>query len=273
MKEFILGHDRDIYTLAYFAAIGVIALWEGFAPRRAATRSLKTRWLGNFGIGIIDIAVIHLLFPVAAVGFAVIVDEAGIGLFNAIEAPFWVAAVASFLLLDFGRYMHHWLLHRVPLLWRLHRVHHADQDYDFTVGLRFHPLEGIFTTLFGFAVIAALGAPPVVVAVSEVVLAISGVFVHANARTWRWVERYLRLVLVTPDMHRVHHSTRIEEQSSNYSGVFSIWDRMIGTYVAEPAVGQLGMNIGLADDIRDPGQLSLGWMLTAPFRPDAAVAS
>jgi sterol desaturase/sphingolipid hydroxylase (fatty acid hydroxylase superfamily) len=265
VEDFILSHERDLYTVVYFAGIATIAIWEAFKPRRDLTRSLKTRWFGNFGVGIVDIAVIHLIMPFAAVGFALWVADRGIGLFNMVEAPFWLAAVISFLILDFGRYMHHWLLHNLSVLWRVHRVHHADHDYDFTVGIRFHPLEGLFTTCFGFVVIALLGAPPVVVAFSEMVVAISGLFVHANARTWNWVERYVRWVLVTPDMHRVHHSTELGEQWSNYSAVLSIWDRLLGSYIPEPAAGQLGMAIGLGTQDRDPEQLRLGWMLKAPF--------
>jgi len=265
VKDFILSHERDLYTVVYFAGIAVIAIWEAFKPRRELTRSLKTRWFGNFGLGLVDIALIHLAMPFAAVGFAIWVSDLGIGLFNIVDAPFWLAAVISFTVLDFGRYMHHWLLHNLPGLWRVHRVHHADQDYDFTVGIRFHPIEAVFTVCFGFMVIALLGAPPVVVAFSEMLVAISGLFVHANARTWKWIERYARWIFVTPDMHRVHHSAELREQWSNYSAVFSVWDRLLGSYIAEPAAGQTGMTIGLGLNDRDPEQLRLGWMLKAPF--------
>ena len=245
MGDVLLAHEREIYTLAFFAAVTLVALWEGIAPRREAGTWLRRRWAGNIGLAVINAVLIHLIFPAAAVGFAVFAESRGFGLLNWIDGPVWIAAIVGFLAVDFGRYLHHWLLHRLPVLWRVHRIHHADLDYDFTVGLRFHPVEGVFTVLFGFAVIALVGAPPVAVLAAEVLVAMSGAFVHANGRTPRWLERHGRRLLVTPDMHRIHHSIRPDEHNSNYSAILSVWDRLFGTYVAQPAAPHETMAIGL----------------------------
>ena len=153
------------------------------------------------------------------------------------------------------------------MLWNLHRVHHADHDYDFTVGLRFHPFEALFTAAFFFGAILLLGPPPVATVAAEIAVAISGLVVHANAKTPAWFERYVRLLLVTPDMHRVHHSTVVEEHNSNYASVVSAWDRIFGSYVSEPGAGHVKMSIGLSS-LREKECLSLRWCLLAPFRRD-----
>lgn len=265
MEDFIVRNEREIYSVTFFFALAVIAFWEGLAPRRALTQSLRTRWLGNFGLAVIDIALVRLLLPVAAATAAIVAQHHGIGIFNLWQAPYWLAALAGILTVDFARYLQHFLLHKISFLWRLHRVHHADLDYDFTVSLRFHPLEAIYSTLFVVGAVFLVGPPAAVVAVFEAITAISATFVHANARTWSWVERFGRWLIVTPDMHRVHHSILRAEQNSNFSGVFSFWDRLFGTYQAEPARGHTAMDIGLADE-RRPICLRLGWMLLAPFR-------
>lgn len=266
MHDLLLDNQRAIYTVVFFAAVTIVALWEGVAPRRDAACALKTRWPNNIVVWAIDVAITYLVFPMAAVGVSMVVEAKGLGLLRVADAPFWIAALVGLLAVDLGRYAHHYLLHRIPFLWRVHRIHHADHDYDFTVGLRFHPIEGLFTTGFIFVVIALVGPPPIVVVASELLVAASSVIAHANARTPRWVERYLRLVLVTPDMHRVHHSVDYREHNSNYAAVFSVWDRLFGTYVPEPAAGHEGMIIGLPD-LRDPACLKLRWMLLAPFTP------
>jgi sterol desaturase/sphingolipid hydroxylase (fatty acid hydroxylase superfamily) len=265
LGEFLLEHHGEVYSVAFFAAITLIAVWEGIAPRREGGAFLRRRWGGNIGLAVINVALIHLIVPVAAVGFALVVEAHGIGLLHWIDSPIWIAAIVGFLAIDLGRYVHHYLLHRLPVLWRVHRIHHADLDYDFTVGLRFHPIEGLFTTAFAFAVIALVGAPPIAVLAAEVLVAISGTFVHANGRTPRWVESHVRRILVTPDMHRIHHSVRPDEHNSNYAAILSVWDRLFGTYVAHPAGPHETMDIGLPD-LRDPACLNLGWMLITPLR-------
>lgn len=265
MEEFFLENERDIYTFAFFAAMALVAIWEHLAPRRANTQPLGKRWAGNFGIAFINLSVIHLSFPVFMVGLAMVAEQNGIGLFNLIDAPVWIAAPVALITLDLARYFQHFLLHRLPVLWRFHRIHHADPDYDFTVGLRFHPIEGLCTTGFSLAVIALIGPAAVVVAISELVKVLVSAAAHANGRTPRWVERYVRWIFVTPDMHRVHHSMYVNEHNSNYSSIFSIWDRLFSTYVSDPAQPHEIMDIGLPD-LQDPRCLTLRWMLIEPFR-------
>lgn len=266
MEAFLLNNEREIYTVAFFGTLALVAYWEGARPRRAATQPLKTRWTGNFAITIINLGLIKLVFPIAALAFAVTVAEKKLGLFPVVGVPAWLAIPLGVLVIDLGRWINHYLLHRVPVLWRLHRIHHADHDYDFTVGLRFHPIEALFTTGFVFPIILLFGLPPTAVFIAEFLSVIWALLGHGNLQTTSWIERYVRLVLVTPDMHRIHHSTVRAEHDSNYSGVFSFWDRLFGTYVAAPAAGQTGMTIGLPE-LRDPQCLKLGWMLLAPFRP------
>lgn len=269
MGEFLLSHAGDIYTVTFFAAVTLVAAWEGIAPRRRNGAFLRRRWAGNIGIAVIDVALIRLVFPVAAVGFSRLVEAHGIGILHWIDGPVWLAAVVGFIAIDLGRYVHHRLLHTLPVLWRVHRVHHADLDYDFTVGLRFHPIEGVFTTIVGFTVIALVGAPPIAVLAAEVLIAASGMIVHANGRLARRVDRYVRPIFVTPDMHCVHHSVLVDEHNSNYSAIFSVWDRLFGTYVAEPARPRETMAMGLPD-LRDPQCLDLRWMLITPLRKSQA---
>lgn len=245
--------------------LALVAVWEAVRPLRKATQPLTSRWIANFALNLIDVGAIKLILPIATITFAIIVTREQFGLFPTLEAPDWVAIPLSILMIDLARWGYHYLLHRVPVLWRVHRVHHADHDFDFTVGLRFHPIEGLFTTGFLFPVILLIGPPPVAVLITELLFILSALFVHANGRMPSWIEAPLRLIFVTPDMHRIHHSTVRAEHDSNYSGVFSFWDRLFGTYVAAPSAGQIGMTIGLRE-LRDPQCLTLGWMLLAPFR-------
>lgn len=265
MSELLLGDQREIYAVAFFLAVTVVVTWEGFAPRRRGQDLLRRRWRGNIALGIINVATVHLILPVTAIGFSIAVQEYGGGILRWIDSPFWVSAIIGFLAIDFGRYLHHYLLHRVPFLWRMHRIHHADQDYDFTVGLRFHPFEGLFVIIFAFGVIALVGPPPIAVLVAEVAIAVSGLVIHANGRTPRWVEKYVRMVFVTPDMHRVHHSVVRAEHNSNFSGLHSFWDKIFGTYISDTAAPQDTMEIGLPD-LRAPECLNLSWMLLTPLR-------
>lgn len=264
--DFLLQNERDIYTLGLFGAVVVVVLWEKGFPRRKMTQSLARRWGGNYGIWLVNFLIIYLTMPFAVVGFAIIARNSGIGLFNWLDLPVWLEILTGFLLMDLGRYLFHYTFHRISLLWRFHRIHHADLDYDYSIGFRFHPVEGLMTPIAMFGVIALTGAPPIAVMIGEVMQAVSGIIVHANARTWGWIERWVRLALVTPDMHRVHHSLDYGEHNSNYGTVLSIWDRLFGTYRSAPAAGHQGMTIGLPD-LRDPECLKLGWMLVAPFRP------
>jgi len=249
---------------AYFGAIALAAIWEWAAPKRALGASLRRRWGGNIAVTVLDTVAIRLAFPVAGIAFALLMAERGVGLFNTVEAPLWLAVVVTVLAYDVCRYAVHRLLHTVPALWRLHGMHHTDQDYDFTTGLRFHPFESLVTTGAMLLPIAALGAPAEAVLVSEALFIVSAMMSHANVRIPARAERLLRLLFVTPDMHRVHHSADRRETDSNYGTMLPWWDRLFGTYVAQPAAGHEGMTIGLGA-YRDAKHLGLGWMLAFPF--------
>ena len=271
MSDFLVEHNREVYGVAFFATLSLVAFCEGILPLRPATQSLGIRWGGNFGLGILSAVTVFLVFPIAGLAFSIVVVERGMGLIPSLDISAWLAVPLGVLAIDLGRWGHHYLLHHVPFLWRFHRVHHADHDYDFTVGLRFHPVEALFTTFFIFFVIALIGPPPVAVVLADIFAAVSGLIAHANSQTPEWVERYVRFVFVTPGMHRIHHSILREEHDSNYASVFSFWDRVLRTYVAAPSMGQLGMTVGLVE-FRDPRCLRLGWMLMAPFRSTASPA-
>lgn len=254
--------------LGIFAAIFLaMAGWELARPRRVPVAGKGRRWFTNLTIVAIDTLAVRLVFPLAAVGFAISAEEAGIGLFNRIQAPGWLAGIIAFVALDLAIYAQHVAFHRVPLLWRIHRVHHADRDVDVTTGLRFHPLEIMLSMLWKAAVIALIGAPALAVFVFEAALNGSSVFNHANARLPLGLDRVLRLFVVTPDMHRVHHSVIRGETDSNYGFNLSLWDRMFSTYVPQPAEGHERMRTGL-EAYGDERPSRLGWSLLLPFLRD-----
>jgi len=252
--------------LAAFAGVfSVMALWELLAPRRPLAVGRSPRWPSNLGILVADVLVVRLLLPTAAAGVALVAAERGFGLFHVIGLPFWLAAPIGFLALDLVIYGQHVMFHHVPWLWRLHRMHHADLDIDVTTGVRFHPVEILLSLVIKIATVALLGIPAAAVVCFEVVLNATSMFNHANASLPRWLDRVARLMLVTPDMHRVHHSVLRQETDSNFGFNLPWWDRLFGTYRAEPRAGHDGMTIGLPV-FRDPGELRLDRLLTQPFR-------
>ncbi|GGD47780.1 sterol desaturase [Sinisalibacter lacisalsi] len=246
-----------------------MALWEAAAPRRRRYIPRVLRWTNNLGLVVLDTLILRLSFPILAVGLAVLAEEGGWGLFNNIDAPLWLAIVASMLLLDLAIYLQHVMFHAVPGLWRLHRMHHADLDFDATTGLRFHPVEILLSMGVKLAVVAALGPPAVAVLLFEVILNATALFNHANINLPRPVDRVLRLIVVTPDMHRVHHSSDPRETNSNYGFNLPWWDRLLGTYIAQPAKGHHGMEIGI-EQFRTPRDLWLDRMLAQPVRGPAS---
>lgn len=257
-----------VIRILIFAAIFLgMAGWELAQPRRSLVALKGRRWVTNLSIVAIDALAVRLIFPLAAVGFALAAQEAGWGLFNLFEVPAWIAGIASFVILDLAIYAQHVVSHKVPLFWRLHRVHHADRDIDVTTALRFHPIEILLSMLWKAAVIFLIGAPPLAVFIFEAVLNGSAVFNHANARLPLALDRVLRLLIVTPDMHRVHHSVIRGETDSNYGFSLSIWDRLFSTYVPQPSAGHEGMRIGL-EQYADDKPTHLIWSLLLPFRSD-----
>ena len=262
--ETLLKNGSQVYAFVYFGAIVVVALLESVLPRRASGDALGLRWFGNFSLTIIGAIMVRALFPLAGVGWAVFCSERGLGLFNRVAWPGWVELTLTIVVIDLSFYVQHYLLHRVPALWRLHRTHHTDQEYDFTTGLRFHPFEMVGAAATMMGVVLALGAPPVAVLVSQL-LSVAVAFVeHANVRIPWWMDRALRTVIVTPDMHRIHHSQDIREGQSNFANTFSWWDRLFGTYIDQPAAGHDGIVFGVSD-FSERKHLTLPWMLAQPF--------
>jgi sterol desaturase/sphingolipid hydroxylase (fatty acid hydroxylase superfamily) len=265
--EALLAHEPAIRLGAFAGVFAAMAIWELLTPRRQQRIGRLRRWPSNLGIVVLNTLLIRLAFPVAAVGAALAAQSHGWGLFHWLPVPIWLAVVASILLLDLAIYLQHVLFHAVPVLWRLHRMHHADLEFDVTTGARFHPLEIVLSMVIKLGVVAALGAPAVAVVIFEVLLNATSMFSHGNVRIAGWLEPALRGVVVTPDMHRVHHSIVPSETNSNFGFNLSWWDRLFGTYRVEPAAGQDGMTIGI-EQFRDPRDLRLDRMLVQPFRGD-----
>lgn len=265
LNAFVLSYEVPIRLGFFFGIFAVMAVWEMFRPRRALRTSKAVRWANNLGLVFMNSFILRLVFPAAAVGMAAFAGAHGWGLFNYIEAPLWLAVLTSVLILDFFIWLQHVMVHAVPLLWRLHRVHHADLDFDVTTGSRFHPIEILLSMLIKFAVIALLGPPLVAVVIFEVVLNATAMFNHSNVRLPTSLDRYLRLLVVTPDMHRVHHSVEDDETNSNFGFNLPWWDRLFGTYRAQPRAGHEAMTIGI-HTFRDDKLCSwLPGMLAIPF--------
>jgi sterol desaturase/sphingolipid hydroxylase (fatty acid hydroxylase superfamily) len=259
---------EPVIRLACFSGLLLLmALWEALAPRREQTIRRRLRWPNNVGLVVLDTLVVRVLFPIAGVGMAFLAQTKGWGLFNAVALPAWLAAPASVLLLDLTIYAQHVAFHAMPMLWRLHRMHHADLEFDVTTGLRFHPGEIFISMVIKLAAVAALGAPPLAVLVFEVTLNATSMFNHGNVSLAPVLDRVLRLIVVTPDMHRVHHSIDRRETDSNFGFNLPWWDRLFGTYRAQPASGHVGMTLGI-DRFRDPRELWLHRMLMQPLRGD-----
>ncbi len=252
-----------------FASVFVMmALWEWWAPRRTTPFSRVLRWPSNLGIVVLNTIVARVLLPTTAIGLAIYAERSGWGFFNTYTFPVWVAVVLSVVVLDLVIYLQHVLFHAVPLLWRLHRMHHADLHFDATTGLRFHTLEILLSFVLKFAVVAALGAPALAVLIFEVLLSSASIFNHANISLPVWLDRYLRWLVVTPDMHRVHHSIHPNETNSNFGFNLPWWDRLFGTYRAQPKDGHEGMVIGIRQ-FRTERDLMLDQMLVQPLRETA----
>jgi sterol desaturase/sphingolipid hydroxylase (fatty acid hydroxylase superfamily) len=260
--------NESLLRLATFAGIfATMAVWEILRPRRNQTLGRATRWPGNIGIVVLDTILIRLLFPTTAVGLALVGEAHGWGLLHAITLPAWAEVLLGIIALDLAIYLQHVLFHAVPALWRLHRMHHADQEIDVTTGARFHPIEILLSMGIKLGVVFALGVPAVAVLLFEMLLNATSMFNHSNVRMPAWLDRVLRLIVVTPDMHRVHHSVVARETNSNFGFNLPWWDRLFGTYRDQPAAGHEAMTIGI-EHFREPAEQRLDRMLTQPFRDD-----
>lgn len=266
LEQMVLANEPAIRLGFFLGVFAVIGFWELLAPRRVLTVSKTLRWTSNLGLVVLDTALLRLIFPLAGVGLAAFCAKNGWGILNHFPVPFWVAVPLAVIALDFVIWLQHVMVHAVPLLWRLHRVHHADLDYDVTTGARFHPLEIVLSMLIKLATIVVLGPPVVAVVIFEVLLNATAMFNHGNIGLPARLDRILRWVVVTPDMHRVHHSIEDDETNSNFGFNLPWWDRLFGTYRDQPRAGQTGMTIGIRDH-GDPREVScLDGMLLLPFR-------
>ncbi len=265
LNDFIIEHETAIRLGFFFGVLALMAFWEILAPRRVLKVSKGMRWTNNLALVFLNTLLLRLIFPAAATGLALFVNSQGWGLLNNFQMSFIWVVLLSLVVLDLVIYLQHVMVHAIPLFWRLHRMHHADLDYDVTTGSRFHPLEIMLSMLIKFLVIVVLGPPVVAVVIFEVLLNALAMFNHANVRLPSGLDRILRLFIVTPDMHRVHHSVEANEANSNFGFNISLWDRIFGTYIAQPGKGHEKMQIGI-HGFRDVRQVNrIDGMLLLPF--------
>ncbi|AEB28228.1 sterol desaturase family protein [Francisella hispaniensis] len=255
-----------VARLGFFLLIlFIVSLWELLAPVREQKISKQTRWINNLLLAFLNTLLLRLIFPTVAVGVAVFCQYYNLGLLNVVAIPMWLKILIAFLALDFTIYLQHVLFHYLPLLWRFHKIHHIDLDYDVTTGLRFHPVEIVLSMMIKFMAVFLVGAPVLAVIIFEIVLNGTSLFNHGNIRLPRYFDKFLRLFMVTPDTHRVHHSTILKETNSNFGFNLIWWDKLMGTYLAQPKKGHIDMDIGLSE-YTDPKQTqNLISMLKIPF--------
>jgi sterol desaturase/sphingolipid hydroxylase (fatty acid hydroxylase superfamily) len=259
-----VDNEIAIRLACFFGVFILIAIWESILPRRILTISKSKRWFANLGIVFLNSFLVRVLIPVMPVGVALFFQKNGWGFLNTLNLPYPVMVIAGVIALDFVIYLQHVMFHAVPLFWRLHMMHHADLDYDLTTGLRFHPIEIILSIGIKLTVVVALGPPPLAVIVFEILLSATATFNHGNIYLPGFLDRFLRMFVVTPDMHRVHHSVIIRETNCNFGFNLPWWDRLLGTYRPQPIAGHKEMTIGLSQ-FRDPRDLNLLRMLVLPF--------
>ena len=269
MSDFLLAHEPSIRLSFFLGILVIMAIWEVVAPRRRQEIPRSLRWSNNLALVVVDTFVVRLAFPIVAVGLAILAAQRGWGLFNIFAVPAWAAIPLAIVTLDLVIYLQHVMFHAVPALWRLHRMHHSDLEFDVTTGLRFHPLEILLSMGLKLAVVAALGPPAIAVLIFEVLLNATALFNHSNVRIPLKLDRVLRLIVVTPDMHRVHHSILPTETNSNFGFNLPWWDRLLGTYHAQPRDGHDAMTIGI-EQFRSRRDLWLDRMLIQPIQGSAS---
>lgn len=261
-----MEHEALIRFGVFLGLFALFAVIEAWAPRRTRSQPRHTRWVTNWAIVILDALTLRILafaMPLLAVGAAVDAGQNGWGLFNQLDLSLWIAVPLSILIFDLAIWAQHLITHKIPVLWRIHRVHHADVEIDVTTAIRFHPVEIALSMLLKIGLVYLLGPPALAVILFEIMLNGTAMFNHANIKLPPQIDRVIRLFLVTPDMHRVHHSVDRAEHDSNYGFALSIWDRMFGTYIAQPRDGHDDMKIGL--EWQDDRPSKLGWVLALPF--------
>ena len=265
--EAVRVHEIQIRLAFFLGVFAIMALAEILAPRRELSEAKLPRWANNLGLVAMNVVILRVLFPTAALGTALVAGEQGFGLLPASGLPYWARFVLAVVAMDLAIYLQHVMFHAIPLLWRLHRMHHADLDFDVTTGARFHPIEMVLSMLIKLGVVALLGAPAAGVVVFEVLLNATAMFNHSNFRLPLSVDRWLRWLVVTPDMHRVHHSVEIDEANTNFGFNLPWWDRLFMTYRAQPREGHESMTLGVKN-MTDPSACDRLWgMLVLPFKP------
>lgn len=269
MTELLLAHEALVRISVFLGILVAMAGWELAVPRRRSEIPRLLRWTNNLALVVIDTILVRLMFPVVAVGLALLSEERGWGLFNVIAMPGWLAFVLSLLMFDLIIYLQHVMFHAVPALWRLHRMHHSDLEFDVTTGLRFHPVEILLSMAIKLAIVASVGPPAIAVLIFEVLLNATSMFNHSNIRIPPRIDSILRLLVVTPDMHRVHHSIYPSETNSNFGFNLPWWDRLLGTYRAQPKEAHESMTIGIKQ-FRTRRDLWLDRMLIQPLRGSAS---
>ena len=266
MSEFIIQNESALRLSFFLGILVVMALWEILSPRRILTVSKPYRWFSNLSIVVINTLVVRIIFPAAAVGVAAYAATKGYGLFNYLTINSIIAVILSIVFLDMLIYWQHVIFHKVPFLWRIHRMHHADQDFDVTTGSRFHPIEIVLSMLIKFSAVLLLGIPIVAIILFEIILNLTAMFNHSNVSLPSSLDKIIRKLVVTPDMHRVHHSVIPSETNSNFGFNLSIWDKLFSTYIAQPSEGHLGMTIGLSEYRDIQVSQALDNMLLIPFK-------
>jgi len=264
METFLVSHASVISTYVFFGMIILTSLLECVAPNHRTAGALGLRWIGNITIYFVCALIPRLIFPMLSFGFATICAEKGWGLLNHVALPWWLEFALTVILLDLASYALHFLSHHITPLWRLHRLHHTDQDIDFSTGIRHHPLETIIAIMFSIGVIFATGATPVAVLISQWLFQCVMFFSHANLRVPSPIERVLSRLLVTPNMHCIHHSVDLHESNSNFGNLFPWWDRLFGTYISGAAIKPEEIMFGVSEFIGRQ-HLMLPWMIAQPF--------
>jgi sterol desaturase/sphingolipid hydroxylase (fatty acid hydroxylase superfamily) len=264
MNSLLLNHEPFIRFGFFFGILILMALWEVFAPRRQLQTSKSTRWFSNLGIIFIDTLALRLLPFYSAINISVLAENGGWGVMNNVSLVYWLKVTIGVIVLDLAIYLQHAVFHGLPILWRLHMMHHSDLDFDVTTGVRFHPIEVLLSMGIKMIVVFLVGISALAVLIFEVLLNATSLFNHGNVRLGAPIDRWLRFLMVTPEMHRVHHSVIIRETNSNFGFNLPWWDRLFGTYKDQPASGHVEMTIGLSQ-FRDPTRLTLPWLLLLPF--------
>jgi len=264
MNSLLLNHEPLIRFGFFFGILILMAVWEGLAPRRQLQTSRPIRWFSNLGIVFIDALALRLLPSFSAINAAIFAEKVGWGFLNNAPLVYWPKVAIGVVVLDLAIYLQHVMFHGLPILWRLHMMHHSDLDFDVTTGVRFHPIEILLSMGIKMIVVFLVGISALGVLIFEVILNATSLFNHGNVRLAASIDRVLRFFVVTPEMHRVHHSVIIRETNSNFGFNLPWWDRLFGTYKDQPVAGHVEMTIGLSQ-FRDSKRLTLPWLLLIPF--------